>query len=110
PKTVTPSGVQGKIVKNDVLNALQHPGRLPGKTLFSRNETQEKMSNLRRTISRRLVEAKNTTAMLTTFNEVDMSSVMEIRSRYKEKFKEAHGVGLGLMSFFVLACCFALSE
>lgn len=110
PKTVTPSGFQGKIMKDDVMNALKNPGRTPGKELFGRNEKKEKMSNLRRTISRRLVEAKNTTAMLTTFNEVDMSSIMEIRTKYKEKFKEKHGVGLGFMSFFTKACCFALQE
>jgi 2-oxoglutarate dehydrogenase E2 component (dihydrolipoamide succinyltransferase) len=68
------------------------------------------MSNLRKTISRRLVEAKNSTAMLTTFNEVDMSKVMELRTKYKDKFKEAHGVGLGFMSFFTKACCYALQE
>ena len=110
PKTVVPSGYQGKIVKDDVLNALKNPGRVPGKALVPREEKKEKMSNLRRTISRRLVEAKNTTAMLTTFNEVDMSRVMEIRAKFKEKFKEQHGVGLGFMSFFAKACCFALQE
>ncbi len=68
------------------------------------------MSNLRKTICRRLVEAKNTTAMLTTFNEVDMSSIMEIRTKYKDKFKEIHGVGLGFMSFFAKACAVALAE
>jgi 2-oxoglutarate dehydrogenase E2 component (dihydrolipoamide succinyltransferase) len=68
------------------------------------------MSNLRKTISRRLVEAKNTTAMLTTFNEVNMQPVMDIRNKYKDKFKEIHGVGLGFMSFFVKACCYALQE
>ncbi len=68
------------------------------------------MSQLRKTISRRLVEAKNTTAMLTTFNEADMSRIMEIRKEFKDKFKEAHGVGLGFMSFFVKACCIALQE
>jgi 2-oxoglutarate dehydrogenase E2 component (dihydrolipoamide succinyltransferase) len=110
PKSVTPSGFQGKIMKDDVMNALNNPGRVPGKALFGRGEKKEKMSNLRRTISRRLVEAKNTTAMLTTFNEVDMSSIMEIRTKYKDKFKEKHGVGLGFMSFFAKACCFALQE
>ena len=68
------------------------------------------MSNLRKTVSRRLVEAKNTTAMLTTFNEVDMSRIMEIRSKYKETFKEQHGVNLGFMSFFTKAACIALQE
>ena len=68
------------------------------------------MSNLRKTVSRRLVEAKNTTAMLTTFNEVDMSQVMALRTKYKDKFKEKHGVNLGFMSFFTKACCYALQE
>lgn len=110
PKTVTPSGYQGKIMKDDVLAALTNPGRPAGKELFTRNEKREKMSQLRRTIARRLVEAKNTTAMLTTFNEVDMSRIMEIRTKYKDKFKEVHGVGLGFMSFFAKACSVALSE
>ncbi|MBL7698376.1 MAG: 2-oxoglutarate dehydrogenase complex dihydrolipoyllysine-residue succinyltransferase [Chitinophagaceae bacterium] len=110
PKTVTPSGFQGKILKDDVLNALANPGRVPGKELFSRDEKRDKMSNLRKTISRRLVESKNSTAMLTTFNEVDMIKIMEIRTKYKEKFKELHGVNLGFMSFFTKACCFALQE
>lgn len=110
PRSVTPSGYQGKILKHDVLDALNNPGRTPGKALFSRDEKREKMSALRRTISRRLVEAKNTTAMLTTFNEVDMGRIMEIRSLYKEKFKEAKGIGLGFMSFFAKACCFGLQE
>ena len=110
PKKITPSGPEGKILKEDVLAALSNPGRRPGAESFSRNEKPEKMSNLRKTISRRLVEAKNTTAMLTTFNEVNMQPVMEIRTKYKDKFKEIHGVGLGFMSFFVKACCYALQE
>jgi len=112
PKTVTPSGFQGKILKDDVLAALSAPGKkaFAGSQLDSRNVRNEKMSNLRKTISRRLVEAKNTTAMLTTFNEVDMSAIMEIRSKYKDKFKEVHGVGLGFMSFFAKACAVALAE
>ena len=109
-KEVTPSGSNGKIVKQDVMAALNNPGRRPGTILFERNERVEKMSNLRKTISRRLVEAKNTTAMLTTFNEVDMSAIMDIRSRYKDKFKELHGVNLGFMSFFTKACTYALLE
>ena len=112
PKSVTPSGYQGKILKEDVLAAISHPGKktFDGSELFSRNVRTEKMSNLRKTISRRLVEAKNTTAMLTTFNEVDMSSIMDIRNKYKDKFKEVHGVGLGFMSFFAKACAVALAE
>jgi 2-oxoglutarate dehydrogenase E2 component (dihydrolipoamide succinyltransferase) len=111
PKSVKPSGYQGKILKDDVLAALSNPGKVTGgKALFNRDEKTEKMSQLRRTISRRLVEAKNTTAMLTTFNEVDMSHIMEIRTKFKDKFKEVHGVGLGFMSFFAKACCVALQE
>ena len=112
PKTVTATGTAGKILKDDVLAALANPGKkaFVGAELYSRNVRTEKMSNLRKTISRRLVEAKNTTAMLTTFNEVDMSSIMEIRTKYKDKFKEIHGVGLGFMSFFAKACAVALAE
>lgn len=107
---VTPSGTQGRIMKNDVMNALSNPGRSVGKELFSREEKTQKMSNLRRTISRRLVEAKNSTAMLTTFNEVNMAPIMELRTKYKEAFKKTHEVNLGFMSFFTKACCFALQE
>jgi 2-oxoglutarate dehydrogenase E2 component (dihydrolipoamide succinyltransferase) len=107
-KKIVPSGSNGKIVKQDVLEALSSPGRKPGVPLFSRNDRPEKMSNLRKTVSRRLVEAKNTTAMLTTFNEVDMSAIMDIRKKYKDQFKEHHGVNLGFMSFFTKACCYAL--
>ena len=111
PKSVTPSGVNSKIVKSDVLAALSNPGKVTGgKPLFSREERREKMSQLRKTISRRLVEAKNTTAMLTTFNEVDMSRIMDIRKQHKDKFKESHGVNLGFMSFFAKACAIALQE
>lgn len=111
PKTVTPSGYQGKIVKDDVLAALSNPGKVTGgKALFNRDQRREKMSQLRKTISRRLVESKNTTAMLTTFNEADMSRIMEIRTKYKDKFKESHGVGLGFMSFFAKAAAIALQE
>jgi 2-oxoglutarate dehydrogenase E2 component (dihydrolipoamide succinyltransferase) len=110
PASVTASGTGGKIVKEDVLAALKHPGRKPSAALFSREEKAEKMSNLRKTVSRRLVEAKNTTAMLTTFNEVNMQAIIDIRSTYKNKFKEIHGVGLGFMSFFTKACTYALQE
>lgn len=109
-KNVTATGSNGKIVKQDVLEALNNPGRKPGVTMFGRADRPEKMSNLRKTISRRLVEAKNTTAMLTTFNEVDMGPIMEIRAKYKDKFKEGHGVNLGFMSFFTKACTYALME
>jgi 2-oxoglutarate dehydrogenase E2 component (dihydrolipoamide succinyltransferase) len=109
-KSINPSGSNGRILKQDVLEALNKPGRKPGVELFGRNNRSEKMSNLRKTVSRRLVEAKNTTAMLTTFNEVDMSAIMEIRAKNKDKFKEIHGVNLGFMSFFTKACCYALQE
>ena len=109
-KTIAPSGSNGRIMKQDVLEAISNPGRKPGTPAFSRTDRPEKMSNLRKTISRRLVEAKNTTAMLTTFNEVDMGPIMEIRKKHKDQFKEVHGVNLGFMSFFTKACCFALQE
>jgi 2-oxoglutarate dehydrogenase E2 component (dihydrolipoamide succinyltransferase) len=110
PSSITASGTNGKILKDDVLAALNNPGRVQGKELFTRSDKPEKMSNLRKTISRRLVEAKNTTAMLTTFNEVDMKPIMELRTKYKEPFNKKHGVNLGFMSFFTKAACFALQE
>ena len=109
-KNIQASGYNGKILKDDVLEALANPGRKPGIVAFGREDRVEKMSNLRKTVSRRLVEAKNTTAMLTTFNEVDMSKIMAIRTANKDKFKEAHGVNLGFMSFFAKAVCFGLQE
>ncbi|GAB3709864.1 hypothetical protein GCM10027592_46420 [Spirosoma flavus] len=76
----------------------------------SRNQRREKMSSLRRTVARRLVAVKNETAMLTTFNEVDMKPIMDLRNKYKDKFKEKNGVGLGFMSFFTKAVCIALKD
>ncbi|CAN5182136.1 2-oxoglutarate dehydrogenase complex dihydrolipoyllysine-residue succinyltransferase [soil metagenome] len=112
PASITASGFGGKIMKHDVMEALAHPGKkaFAGQELFTRNVRKEKMSNLRKTISRRLVEAKNTTAMLTTFNEVDMGNIMDTRKKYKDAFTKAHGVNLGFMSFFAKACAIALSE
>lgn len=107
------SGKEGRITKADVLNALSEgpiKDKKPSKKAFSREEHREKMSSLRKTVSKHLVAAKNTTAMLTTFNEVDMKPIMDIRSRYKDAFKEKFGVGLGFMSFFAKACCYALQE
>lgn len=106
---VKATGQGGKIFKKDVLAALENPGKIGGGTM-SRNDDRKKMSNLRKTVSRRLVEAKNSTAMLTTFNEVDMTNIMAIRNKYKDTFKEQHGVNLGFMSFFTKACCYALME
>ena len=103
------SGSDGRITKSDVLEFLAGPIK-GGKAAFTRDESRKKMSKLRRTISRRLVEAKNTTAMLTTFNEVDMGPIKELRAKYKEEFKEKHGIGLGFMSFFTRAVAIALQE
>ncbi|MCB0733519.1 MAG: 2-oxoglutarate dehydrogenase complex dihydrolipoyllysine-residue succinyltransferase [Flavobacteriales bacterium] len=99
------SGKEGRITKGDVLNALEYV-KQPG----SRDSDRQKMSNLRKAVSRRLVSAKNETAMLTTFNEANMKPIMDLRSAYKEKFKEVHGVGLGFMSFFTRACVLALQK
>ena len=110
PTEIKGTGSQGRILKHDVLEALNNPGRKGGETAFSREERREKMSNLRKTVSRRLVDAKNSTAMLTTFNEVDMTRIMEVRKQYKDSFKESHGVNLGFMSFFAKACCISLGE
>ena len=113
--SVAGSGKDGRITKGDALSAqasapkVEHSmAQLVKETIsqsFGRDVKREKMSNLRKTIARRLVEAKNTTAMLTTFNEVDMSAVMELRKKYKDAFKEKHGVGLGFMSIFTRAAC-----
>lgn len=90
--------------------APQTPAAIAPSAAFSREVRREKMSRMRKTISSRLVEAQQTAALLTTFNEVDMSGVMAIRKKYKEKFKEKHNVGLGFMSFFTKATAMALKE
>ncbi|MBS1745494.1 MAG: 2-oxoglutarate dehydrogenase complex dihydrolipoyllysine-residue succinyltransferase [Bacteroidetes bacterium] len=112
PSEIKPTGSNGRILKHDVLEALSHPAKqaFTNQELGSRNERRVKMTNLRKTISRRLVESKNTTAMLTTFNEVDMTRIMEVRKQYKEVFNKTHGVNLGFMSFFAKACAVALNE
>lgn len=118
-KDVNGTGKDGRITKEDAEKASAKPVAAPAKAaplaaapavFGSREEKREKMSNLRKTISKRLVAVKNETAMLTTFNEVDMSPIMAIRAQYKDKFKEKHGVGLGFMSFFTKAVCEALKE
>lgn len=86
------------------------PAPAPAATGGSREQRREKMTSLRRTIARRLVAVKNETAMLTTFNEVDMKPIMDLRNKYKDKFKEKQGVGLGFMSFFTKAICIALKD
>ncbi|GGK84142.1 2-oxoglutarate dehydrogenase complex dihydrolipoyllysine-residue succinyltransferase [Rufibacter glacialis] len=124
---VNGTGRDGRITKEDAQNAQARPAApapqpaaaapaakeasapapaAPG----ARNSRREKMSSLRKTVARRLVSVKNETAMLTTFNEVDMKPIMDIRAKYKDKFKEKHEVGLGFMSFFVKACTVALQE
>ena len=108
------TGAGGRITKDDVLQFLQQG--VSGKEIVaalkrgSRNQREEKVSKLRKTIAKRLVGVKNETAMLTTFNEVDMSAIMAIREKYKVAFEKKHGVGLGFMSFFVKACCNALQQ
>ena len=105
---ISGSGAGGKITKEDVLNVTSSNTEEKLETTESQNRV--KMTQLRKTIAKRLVSVKNETAMLTTFNEVDMSSIMGLRSKYKESFKEKYGVNLGFMSFFTKACCVALNE
>ncbi len=107
-ENISGSGEGGKITKEDVLNF--NMSSSIEKDIESIPMNRVKMTQLRKTIAKRLVSVKNETAMLTTFNEVDMSSIMELRSKYKDTFKEKHGVNLGFMSFFTKACCVALKE
>jgi len=99
------SGRDGRVTKEDAVNAVPSMGTPTG---GARSTGRKKMSMLRRKVAERLVEAKNTTAMLTTFNEVDMQPIFNLRSEYKEAFKAKHGVGLGFMSFFSKAVVRAL--
>jgi len=114
---ISGSGRDGRITKGDVL---AHSGvqkedvpvansDLPDSGINKRFERREKMSMLRKKVAERLVAVKNETAMLTTFNEADMSAIIELRKKYKDKFKETHDVNLGFMSFFTKACCEALT-
>lgn len=118
PSTVAGTGVDGRITKADAQNA-QKAAPTPAATaapsveqvlLGERVQRREKMSRMRRTIASRLVSAKNNTAMLTTFNEVDLSEIMAMRKKYQEKFVEKHGVKLGFMSLFAKACANVLME
>lgn len=124
PDQVKGTGVDGRITKEDAA-AAQKTASTPVKeekapepafdapvfsSGISREDRREKMSALRKTVSRRLVSVKNETAMLTTFNEVNMKPIMDLRKKYKEEFKEKNGVGLGFMSFFTKACTTALME
>lgn len=117
PAAVNGSGKDGRITKEDALNASASVAKTPAVVVetishvaFSREARSEKMSNLRKTVAKRLVAAKNETAMLTTFNEVDMKPIMDIRKKYKDAFKDKHEIGLGFMSFFTKAVCEALRE
>ncbi|MCZ2393006.1 MAG: 2-oxoglutarate dehydrogenase complex dihydrolipoyllysine-residue succinyltransferase [Chitinophagales bacterium] len=127
PSSIKGTGIDGRITKEDAVNASKTEEikpQLPAPTLSkedvsakneviiggARGERIEKMTRLRKTISRRLVEVKNNTAMLTTFNEVDMTRIMELRKQYKDDFSNEHGINLGFMSFFVKACTLALRK
>jgi len=121
PEEVKGTGSGGRITKEDALKAEKTTAQKPAKQESKKVETtptpqgergqkREKMTNLRKTISRRLVAVKNETAMLTTFNEVDMKPIMELRKKYKDSFKEKYEVNLGFMSFFTKAVCQALLE
>jgi 2-oxoglutarate dehydrogenase E2 component (dihydrolipoamide succinyltransferase) len=113
---VSGSGRDGRITKEDAMKAQTAPAAAAPKAEAApaasgeRTTRDEKMSKLRQTIAKRLVAVKNETAMLTTFNEVDMKPLMDLRSKYKDAFKEKHQIGLGFMSFFTKAVCMALQE
>jgi 2-oxoglutarate dehydrogenase E2 component (dihydrolipoamide succinyltransferase) len=113
---VTGTGRDGRVMKGDVLSAIANPAPAPvtGKPAKPRaddpREERVTMTRLRQTIARRLKESQNTAAMLTTYNEVDMTAIMSLRNEYKDLFLKKHGVKLGFMSFFTKACCHALNE
>ncbi|MCL6229083.1 2-oxoglutarate dehydrogenase complex dihydrolipoyllysine-residue succinyltransferase [Bartonella bilalgolemii] len=109
------SGKRGQILKGDVLDVLAQGTKTSASvssvaSVDAVNEERVRMTKLRQTIARRLKDAQNTAAMLTTFNEVDMSTVMDLRKRYKDLFEKKHGVKLGFMGFFTKAVCHALKE
>ena len=114
------SGKDGRIMKNDVLKAVQSAAiettekssisRAPSSVEDADREERVKMTRLRQTIAKRLKDSQNTAAMLTTYNEVDMTEVMSLRNEFKELFEKKHGTKLGFMSFFTKACCHALNE
>ncbi|WP_019832540.1 2-oxoglutarate dehydrogenase complex dihydrolipoyllysine-residue succinyltransferase, partial [Sphingomonas sp. PR090111-T3T-6A] len=115
--TVSGTGKDGRVTKEDILSANKAPApaaapaaAAPVTTGGARKEERVKMTRLRQTVARRLKEAQNTAAMLTTFNDVDMSAVIEARAKYKDLFEKKHGVRLGFMGFFVKAACQALKD
>ncbi|MGR3496369.1 2-oxoglutarate dehydrogenase complex dihydrolipoyllysine-residue succinyltransferase, partial [Citreimonas sp.] len=126
PRKIQASGKDGRLVKEDVQKAIEAGtakvtygapaagGAAPAAPKAPRTDREDeervRMTRLRQTIARRLKDAQNTAAMLTTYNEVDMSAVMALRSEYKDLFEKKHGVKLGFMSFFTKACCHALKE
>ncbi|QCK13264.1 2-oxoglutarate dehydrogenase complex dihydrolipoyllysine-residue succinyltransferase [Mangrovivirga cuniculi] len=122
PEEVKGTGPGGRITKEDAQNAKKSEGKKESSSKKEeskapasaskgeRNAERKRMSSMRKTIAKRLVSVKNETAMLTTFNEVNMQPIMDLRKKYKEKFKEKNGVGLGFMSFFTKAVCQALLE
>ena len=118
PASVAASGKDGRVTKGDMLSAIAAgpavaapaPMRAPSPVDDASREERVKMTKLRQTIARRLKEAQNTAAMLTTFNEVDMTEVMALRNRYKDVFEKKHGNKLGFMGFFVKACVQALKD
>jgi 2-oxoglutarate dehydrogenase E2 component (dihydrolipoamide succinyltransferase) len=117
PSEIAGTGKDGRITKGDVIATIEKPAApapapvaMPAAPVSSGGEERVKMSRLRQTIARRLKDAQNTAAMLTTFNEVDMTEVMALRNQFKDVFEKKHGVKLGFMSFFVKACIQALKD
>ena len=110
PSSLKGSGRGGRIMKEDVINLPNNQNTLPNASTSMQSEEKVKMTRLRQTIARRLKESQNTAAMLTTYNEADMTAILKIRSEFKDQFFSKHGVKLGFMSFFVKACCKALEE
>ncbi|HET8974371.1 MAG TPA: 2-oxo acid dehydrogenase subunit E2, partial [Pseudolabrys sp.] len=118
PSKVSGTGLHGQVTKGDMLSAIERAAaqptpvqmRAPSPADDAAREERVHMTRLRQTIARRLKDAQNTAAMLTTFNEVDMTAVMHLRNQYKDLFEKKHGVKLGFMGFFVRACIQALKE
>ena len=110
PSSLKGSGRDGRIMKEDVMSLPNNQNTKTSLTPSMGSEEKVKMTRLRQTIARRLKESQNTAAMLTTYNEADMTAILKIRSEFKDQFLSKHGVKLGFMSFFVKACCKALEE